>query len=78
MQTRYQGDTGTIVVPGITGHVLDPSQIPEYSPAIHTKGSTCKTIFDCTVPFALSEHFKRAQFREVDPRPFAPELFNEA
>jgi gallate decarboxylase subunit C len=77
MQTRYQGDTGTIVVPGITGHVLDPSQIPEYSPSIHAKGSTCKTIFDCTVPFTLKEHFRRAQFREVDPRPFAPELFNE-
>lgn len=77
MQTRYQGDTGTIFVPGVTGHVLDPSQIPEFSPSIHAKGITCKTIFDCTVPFALKEHFKRAQFREVDPRPFAPELFNK-
>jgi 4-hydroxy-3-polyprenylbenzoate decarboxylase len=57
--------------------VLDPSQTPEYNPALPGKGVTCKTVFDCTVPFHLREHFVRAQFAEVDPRPFAPELFPE-
>jgi 4-hydroxy-3-polyprenylbenzoate decarboxylase len=75
MQTRYQGDCSTVFIPGVTGHVLDPSQAPDFNPSIHCRGSTCKTIFDCTVPFALKDHFKRAQFREVDPRPFAPDLF---
>jgi UbiD family decarboxylase len=77
MQTRFQGDTGITVLPGITGHVLDPSQIPEFSPSIHNRGTTAKTIFDCTVPYRLKEHFVRAQFKEVDPRPFAPELFSD-
>jgi UbiD family decarboxylase len=75
MQTRYQGDSSTVFIPGVAGHVLDPSQCPEYSPSIHAKGASCKTIFDCTVPFALKEHFRRAEFQEVDPRPFAPDLF---
>ena len=77
MQTRYQGDISTIFIPGVTGHTLDPSQTPEYNPSIHFKGATCKTIFDCTVPFLLKNHFKRAHFRDVDPRPFAPDLFVE-
>jgi UbiD family decarboxylase len=77
MQTRYQGDSSTIFIPGIAGHPLDPSQVPEYSASIRGKGISCKTIFDCTVPFSLKDHFKRAQFRDVDPRPFAPDLFSE-
>lgn len=75
MQTRYQGDMDTIFLPNVTGHVLDPSQSPDYNPAIPSKGTTGKTIFDCTVPFALKEHFHRARFKDVDPRPFAPSLF---
>jgi UbiD family decarboxylase len=77
MQTRYQGDIDTIFLQGVTGHVLDPSQTPEYNPRLSSKGTTCKTVFDCTVPFRLRGHFVRAQFREVDPRPFAPGLFPE-
>jgi 4-hydroxy-3-polyprenylbenzoate decarboxylase len=78
MQTRYQGDSSTIFIPGVTGHTLDPSQVPEFSASIRSKGISCKTIFDCTVPFALKDHFRRAHFRDVDPRPFAPDLFEEA
>ena len=78
MQTRHQGDIDTMFLQGVTGHVLDPSQTPEYNPRLSSKGTTCKTVFDCTVPFHLWEHFVRAQFREVDPRPFAPELFGES
>jgi gallate decarboxylase subunit C len=75
MQTRMQGDLDIITIPGVSGHVLDPSQTPEYNPRLPAKGVTAKTIFDCTVPYALREEFVRAPFRDVDPRPFAPELF---
>jgi 4-hydroxy-3-polyprenylbenzoate decarboxylase len=75
MQTRYQGDNSTVFIPGVAGHVLDPSQCPEYSPSIRARGASCKTIFDCTVPCALKEQFRRAEFQDVDPRPFAPDLF---
>ncbi|MFE8873655.1 UbiD family decarboxylase [Acetobacter persici] len=75
MQTRYQGNVDTVFVPGVTGHVLDPSQVPDYDPSITAKGVSCKTIFDCTYPWKLKEHFVRAQFRDVDPHPFAPSIF---
>ncbi|WP_086644261.1 UbiD family decarboxylase [Acetobacter sp. DsW_063] len=75
MQTRYQGDMDTMFLQGVTGHVLDPSQTPEYNPALASKGATCKTVFDCTAPWHLRKEFVRAQFQDVDPRPFAPDLF---
>lgn len=75
MQTRYIGDLDTVFVPGVAGHVLDPSQTPEYDPRTQSKGTTTKTIFDCTVPFHLKDNFVRAQFKEVDPSLWAPELF---
>jgi UbiD family decarboxylase len=75
MQTRYQGDIDTIFLPGVTGHVLDPSQSPEYNASIPGKGISCKTIFDCTFPWKMKTHFERAPFRDVDPRPYAPDLF---
>jgi gallate decarboxylase subunit C len=74
MTTRMQGDRDIIVIPGVAGHVLDPSQTPEYNPALPAKGTTAKTIFDATKPFHLAEQFERAHFRDVDPRPFAPDL----
>jgi 4-hydroxy-3-polyprenylbenzoate decarboxylase len=77
LTTRYQGDTSTIFLPKINGHVLDPSQSPEFNPALPARGVTCKTIFDCTAPFHLRAEFERAKFKEVDPRPFAPELFGD-
>jgi 4-hydroxy-3-polyprenylbenzoate decarboxylase len=58
MTMRYQGDTGTVFIPGVRGHALDPSRPPD--------GTTCKTIFDCTVPFHLKERFRRAEFMEVN------------
>jgi 4-hydroxy-3-polyprenylbenzoate decarboxylase len=75
MQTRMQGDKDTIFLPGIAGHVLDPSQTPSYDPRIPAKGVTTKTIFDATAPFDQRAEFTRAQFRDVDPHPFAPDLF---
>jgi 4-hydroxy-3-polyprenylbenzoate decarboxylase len=53
---------------GVRCHPLDPSQSPEYSPTIPGDGISCKTIYDCTVPFALKEKFKRAEFKEVNPQ----------
>lgn len=67
MNTRFQGDRDIITIPGVRCHPLDPSSSPEYGPNIANKGISCKTIFDCTVPFGLKEHFKRAHFMDVDP-----------
>ncbi len=77
MNTRYQGDVDTVFIPGVRCHPLDPSQSPEYSYLNHDRGISCKTIFDCTVPFKLKDKFRRAAFLEVDPRRFAPHLFGD-
>lgn len=66
MTTRFQGDQDIITIPGVRCHLLDPSASPQYNSSIPHVGISCKTIFDCTVPFALKEKFKRAQFMEVD------------
>jgi 4-hydroxy-3-polyprenylbenzoate decarboxylase len=75
LNTRYQGDVDTVFIPGVRCHPLDPSQTPEYSATIRDHGISTKVIFDCTVPFHLKEHFQRAEFMDVDPSRFAPELF---
>ncbi|WP_112179781.1 MULTISPECIES: UbiD family decarboxylase [Paraliobacillus] len=75
MTTRYQGDIDTITIPGVRCHPLDPTESPEYSPFISDKGVSCKTIFDCTVPYHLKDKFKRAKFKEMDAKLFAPSLF---
>lgn len=66
MNTRFQGDRDIITIPGVRCHPLDPSSNPAYSPTIRDIGISCKTIFDCTVPFDLKERFERAPFLEVD------------
>ena len=66
MNTRFQGDRDIVTIPGVRCHPLDPSADPAYSPSIPDRGVSCKTIFDCTVPFCLKEKFKRAEFMEVD------------
>lgn len=70
MTTRMQPMGDLIVIPGVTGHVLDPSQSPDYDPSLSTVGTTGKTIYDATVPFRLKDTFRRAQFRDVDPAPW--------
>ncbi len=75
LNTRYQGDIDTIFIPGVRCHPLDPSQSPEYNKNLRDRGMSCKTIYDCTVPFELKNKFIRSQFMDIDPRPFAPELF---
>jgi 4-hydroxy-3-polyprenylbenzoate decarboxylase len=65
MTTRYQGDVSTIFIPGVIGHVLDPSQSPDFSAGLPRQGTSCKTIFDCTVPYALKDKFVRAKFQDI-------------
>lgn len=75
LNTRYQGDIDTIFILGVRCHPLDPSQNPEYSYSIRDRGISCKTIFDCTVPYDLKEKFKRAEFTEVDLEKFNIEKY---
>lgn len=75
MTTRYQGDVDTIFIKGVKCHVVDPSASPEYSPSISQYGISCKTIFDCTIPYHLKDEFKRAKWLDVDPGKWVPELF---
>ncbi|MCU0226013.1 MAG: UbiD family decarboxylase [Bryobacterales bacterium] len=70
MTTRYQGDVSTVFIPGVRCHPLDPSQTPEFSPSILAPGISCKAIFDCTVPYALKDQFRRAPFQDVDVQRF--------
>lgn len=74
MNTRYQGDMDTVFIRGVRCHPLDPSQSPEYNPKNQTKGISCKTIFDCTVPFHLKDKFKRTEYLQVDPQKFLPDF----
>ena len=67
MNTRFQGDTDIITIPGVRCHPLDPSNDPSCSPSIRDHGIACKTIFDCTVPYDQKERFVRARFMEVKP-----------
>lgn len=66
MTTRYQGDASTVFIPGVRCHPLDPSQSPQFSASIRAEGISCKTIFDCTVPWAMREEFRRAAFDDAD------------
>ena len=74
MNTRFQGDRDIITIPGVRCHPLDPSAGPEYDPSILDRGISCKTIFDCTVPFHLKDRFRRAEFMDVDVRHWLPDF----
>lgn len=74
MNTRFQGDRDIVTIPGVRCHPLDPSSNPAYSPSIPDIGVSCKTIFDCTVPFQLKDRFQRAEFLEVDPKHWLPDF----
>jgi len=65
MTTRFQGNLDTTFLPNIRSHQLDPSQDPKYNNQVRARGLACKTIFDCTVPWAIKEEFKRAPFLAV-------------
>ena len=67
MNTCFQGDVDILTLPGVRCHPLDPSSNSAYSPSIRDVGISTKTIFECTVPFALKDRFHRAPFMELDP-----------
>ena len=72
LNTRYQGNLDTVFIPGVRCHPLDPSAGPEYSPGIADRCVSCKTIFDCTVPYSQKARFRRAEFLEADPAHWLP------
>ncbi|HUM83423.1 MAG TPA: UbiD family decarboxylase [Lachnospiraceae bacterium] len=74
MNTRFQGDRDIITIPGVRCHPLDPSSSPDYDSSIADVGISCKTIYDCTVPYAMKEKFKRAQFMDVDVKKWLPDF----
>ncbi|MCD8330910.1 MAG: UbiD family decarboxylase [Oscillospiraceae bacterium] len=74
MTMRYQGDVDTIFIPGTRYHRNDPSARTAYSPTIRADGAGCKAIFDCTVPYGMEKEFRRAQFVELDPKEFFPDM----
>jgi len=74
LNTRYQGDIDTIFIPGVRCHPLDPTQRMEYNLGLRDNGISCKTIFDCTVPFSQKKMFERAQFMELDYKKWLPDL----
>lgn len=75
MTTRFQADVDLIAIPGVQCHPLDPSNGPEYHPDIRAGGVACKAIFDCTVPFGQKKRFERAQFMDVNPKHWLPDMF---
>lgn len=77
MNTRFQGDADVVPIPGVRCHPLDPSNDPSMSPSIREHGIACKTIFDCTVPYAEKHRFVRARFLDVDPKHWVPEFDGE-
>ena len=66
MNTRFQGDRDIITIPGVRCHPLDPSERTYYNPLMPDDGISCKTVFDCTVPFKLKDKFQRSKFKDVD------------
>lgn len=74
LNTRYQGDIDTIFIPGVRCHPLDPTQRMEYNLELRDNGISCKTIFDCTVPFSQKKRFERSKFLELDYKKWLPDL----
>ncbi|MCA6095480.1 UbiD family decarboxylase [Streptomyces sp. SCA3-4] len=78
MATRLQADQDVVVLPDREGFPLDPTQSTAYSPTVSADGRTAKAVFDCTVPFAHRERFRRARFTpEVPPTAPGPQLPTE-
>lgn len=72
---RFAADRDLITIPETICHPLDPSQKQLYT-GYRRNGLACKAIFDCTIPYELREElFHRAQFLDIDPKPYAPDLF---
>jgi 4-hydroxy-3-polyprenylbenzoate decarboxylase len=73
MTTRFQGDVSTVFIPAVKCHTLDPSATPEFNPLLRASSISCKTIFDCTVPYDLKDRFERSPFVDVDLAKYLPQ-----
>lgn len=74
MNTRFQGDADIVTIPGVRCHPLDPSADSTCDPSIRDHGISCKTIFDCTVPFDQKDRFHRSKFMDIDEEKWASVL----
>jgi len=75
MNYRFMADRDIITIPDTACHPLDPVENPEVT-GYWRKGTGCKAIFDCTTPWPVKDkYFHRAKFADVDPKPYAPDLF---
>lgn len=64
MTTRLQADRDLAVLPDREGFPLDPTQSTAYSDTLSADGRTAKAHFDCTVPYAHLDRFRRPRFTE--------------
>lgn len=64
MATRFQAGKDILIVSNVQGFPLDPSQAPEFHPALSGAGMTDKVVLDCTVPYGRRERFKRSEFSQ--------------
>lgn len=71
MVTRLQADRDLTVLPDREGFPLDPTQSTAYSDALSADGRTAKAHFDCTVPYAQRDRFRRPRFTEPEAAPDA-------
>ncbi|MFF8863266.1 UbiD family decarboxylase domain-containing protein [Streptomyces sp. NPDC015139] len=71
MVTRLQADRDLTVLPDREGFPLDPTQSTAYSDALSADGRTAKAHFDCTVPYAQRDRFRRPRFTEPETAPDA-------
>ncbi|MFC0096730.1 hypothetical protein ACFFKH_04220 [Micromonospora marina] len=62
MVTRFQADQDLRVLAEREGFPLDPSQHTGYSRSLSADGRTAKAVFDCTVPYAQRDRFRRPRF----------------
>lgn len=66
LNTRFKPELDLGTIAGVRCHGTDPTQKPFYDPSLREAGLATKTIYDCTVPYSLKEHFRRAEFLDVD------------
>jgi 4-hydroxy-3-polyprenylbenzoate decarboxylase len=56
---RYQADIDTHIIDNDKPFLMDPSQLPIYRNSISKSVNSAKALFDCTVPWAMKDVFKR-------------------
>lgn len=59
LTTRYQADLDMHTLTADKSFPMDPSQSVDYRHAAENPGQSVKALFDCTVPWAMKNRFKR-------------------